>query len=387
MQVQMASVNSIIETGVDKLVSLTKEKGQISMEEAAKELGTSLTVVEEWANFLEEEGIINIQYRFTKPFLVAKKLTRTEITKKAKEFEGKKEGFVRRAEGTLTFLENEASKLKEVKSEVDKLKKDFGLEIDSVRKELGELEECQRRKVQLDKEVNSQSNETEKKISNMSQKITSEIKKYQEIIGEIDKEKLILDTEKRNALSLEENEKMLRQKIEDIKSAISGIDKKIFSESSTIKNAEAHLGRLIGLAERTKKELEEEKAAMEPLLARNEKQQKKISDIQKLIIEKLSKKKTDINKTKSSSEKMKDILDKKMGVVNLIDEVNRERNSLEKELTVLIKKAKSFNLASKSADLEKEMAKMEDKFREVDKKKSLFENQFSKLNSLFKSSK
>ncbi len=37
----MAAISSIIETGVDKLVKLVKERARISMEDAAKELGIS----------------------------------------------------------------------------------------------------------------------------------------------------------------------------------------------------------------------------------------------------------------------------------------------------------------------------------------------------------
>ena len=53
-----------IQTGVDRLVALIKEKEKISIDEAAKTLGVSKINIQEWADFLEEEGIIEIKYGF-----------------------------------------------------------------------------------------------------------------------------------------------------------------------------------------------------------------------------------------------------------------------------------------------------------------------------------
>jgi len=122
----MGLTDSIIETGVDKLVKLVNEKGKVSSFDAAKELGVSNTVVMEWADFLEEEGIISIEYKFTKQFLVPRKLGKKEVQEKAKEFSGKKDVFVRKAEVSLSFLDKEAAKLNSIKEEFDKIKKELG---------------------------------------------------------------------------------------------------------------------------------------------------------------------------------------------------------------------------------------------------------------------
>ncbi len=75
----------LLQTGVDKLVSLIKEKKKISMPQAAKQLGVSQVVVEEWADFLEEEDIISIEYRLATPWLVDKKIKKEEDKKDKKE--------------------------------------------------------------------------------------------------------------------------------------------------------------------------------------------------------------------------------------------------------------------------------------------------------------
>ncbi len=59
-----------ITTSVDSLVNLVKKKGRISVEEASKTLKLSPEVVMEWANFLEEDKIVLIEYKLTTPFLL-----------------------------------------------------------------------------------------------------------------------------------------------------------------------------------------------------------------------------------------------------------------------------------------------------------------------------
>ncbi len=68
----MPGRDSIITTEADALINLLKIKGEISLEEAAKELNMNIKTVEEYANFFEEEGLIKITYRFTTPYLSLK---------------------------------------------------------------------------------------------------------------------------------------------------------------------------------------------------------------------------------------------------------------------------------------------------------------------------
>ena len=181
----MAVINSIIETGVDRLVKLVKERGKIAMKDAAKQLGVGSTVIEEWVGFLEDEGIISVEHSFTKSYLVGRKLSKKEVEIKAKEFSGKKDVFVRKAEVTASFLEKEAEKFKDVKNEFNKFKKDLGFDLGSVRKELDELHKYEKLKINLDKQVQQQREATKKKIGGFSESIAREHKKYQQLLEEL----------------------------------------------------------------------------------------------------------------------------------------------------------------------------------------------------------
>ena len=61
-----------ITTAADMLISLLESTPQVSFKDAAKQLGLSLELVEQMATFLEEEGSIDIRYRFTTPYLSLK---------------------------------------------------------------------------------------------------------------------------------------------------------------------------------------------------------------------------------------------------------------------------------------------------------------------------
>ncbi|MFW6449561.1 MAG: helix-turn-helix domain-containing protein [Nanoarchaeota archaeon] len=82
----MAKKESFIETGVDKLVDLISSKKKISIPEAAKALDVSEDVIQEWADFLEEEDLITIDYSIRTTYLEEKKLDERDVKKKPRNF-------------------------------------------------------------------------------------------------------------------------------------------------------------------------------------------------------------------------------------------------------------------------------------------------------------
>jgi predicted ArsR family transcriptional regulator len=56
-------------TGVDKLIELVREKKRISVPDAAKAMGISMDTVQSWVDFLVEEHLLGIEYKFTTPYI------------------------------------------------------------------------------------------------------------------------------------------------------------------------------------------------------------------------------------------------------------------------------------------------------------------------------
>ena len=58
-----------LETDIDQLLNLLKKEDKLPLEEVASRLNVSMEVVQTWIDFLVEEGIIGVEYKFTKPFV------------------------------------------------------------------------------------------------------------------------------------------------------------------------------------------------------------------------------------------------------------------------------------------------------------------------------
>ena len=380
----MELTGSVIETGVDKLVNLVKERGRIALADAAKELGVSTTVIQEWVDFLEEEGIISVEYKLTKPYLVERKLTRKEVDAKAKEFTSKKEVFVRKAEVSLSFLEKQAGELRTVKGEFDRLKSELGFELGTVREDLKELEKYLQLKEELQKQVEEQKDEARLKIEELARQVEREQKKYQELVAGIRREKEELAKERIEAQSIEESEKIFNKRLVELKSVIGLIEKKVADEDNAIKNSELHIERLNMLIEEMKQRVDEEKAIIDPLIERSKEHERKVLELQERILNKISQKQKNVANVKIITKKVNEFFQKKLAVVNLVDNVNKDRDELEKLLIELIKKAKSFQLSAKSGDVGKQMIDLEKKFNEVDRKKVEFEAELKELSSFIR---
>ncbi len=380
----MPLTTSVIETGVDKLVNLVNLKERIPSADAAKELGVSTAIVMEWADFLEEEGIIKVEYKFTKPFLVARKLAKKDVEEKAKEFSGKKDVFVRKAEVSLSFLERESEKLKSLKDEFDSIKKDLGVDISSVKNELEELKNYEQLKLSLDKKIEDQKIDSMKKLQEITQQILKEKERHQGMLSQIKEEEKILEHDRIEANSLEESEKLVKQKLNDVRSILQEIEAKAKTEEEDIKNVRGHIQNMEVLAKAAEAKIEKERSLIEPLVSQSQAQLEKIKELQQTVISKIESKEKRLGKAKKASKKMNEFFKKKMGVLSLIEKVNKDRNDLEKEFIELIKKAKSFQLSSKSRDIGMEIEGLEKKFKDVDDKKKAFEQDLKKLGVFFK---
>ena len=372
---------SIIETGVDKLVKLVKESGRVAVPDAAKMLNVSTTIIMEWADFLEEEGIISIEYKFTKPFLVERKLTKKEVEAKSKEFETKKDIFVRKAEITLGSLGRQADEFKKVQGEFDSLKKKYGFELDTVKNDLKQLDDYEKQREETINRIFSQKQEAEGRIKSLTRKICMEERKLKSALAHIRKEHGIVVREKLQAKSIEKYEKILAEKLDSVKRLMNSLDRKLKEEDSMIHSSEFKIDSLKKMLQQTRESIKKEKSMIEPLLNESRQHEKKIFDMHKSIVRKIRESRKKSPNAKIVADKINGLFKKKLAAVSLIQKVNDDRNGLQKELIELIKKAKSFQLTSNSAMTAKQMVELENKFKDVDKKKGDFEKEYRKLRS------
>jgi phage antirepressor YoqD-like protein len=65
----MQAKNTLIRTAADELVELVKAQKSISVEDVSKKLGMPITTVQALVDFLVEEKIFGIEYKFTTPYI------------------------------------------------------------------------------------------------------------------------------------------------------------------------------------------------------------------------------------------------------------------------------------------------------------------------------
>ncbi len=67
-----------VKTGADRLLELVKRSKEVAMAAAAKELGVGIQTVEAWANFLEEDGLVTVKYKFTTPYVTVPEVPKAQ---------------------------------------------------------------------------------------------------------------------------------------------------------------------------------------------------------------------------------------------------------------------------------------------------------------------
>jgi chromosome segregation ATPase len=377
-----------IETGVDRLVELINQDKRISIEDAAKKLGISKVVIQEWADFLEEEKIISIEYKFSKTFLVQRRLTHEEVKEKEKEYSTEKDAFVRKVESSLKNLENDSLGLEKMKAEFDMLKKSIGEEMGSVKHEVAQLEKFEYLKKNLDKDIEKQVAEFQEILDKAHKEIDSESKKHQTLIEQIEIEKREVQLKEKRLQSLEEKEKELMARIQNIIDVSKELGRRVSEERGQVAVSENRIMEL----EKAVKEIEggvrNKKDSIQPLLDKAKKHEEQILKVQQDILEKTRQKTEYIRSKVVEGSKVMTNFEKFFGrkteIEALISEIDAEKKDLENQFRMLEKKALAFNLATKSDSVNSHIRELESDLEGISRKKSKFKEDLERLIKLIK---
>lgn len=364
-----------IETGVDKLIRLIEEKKKITVTAAAKQLGVSSVLVQEWADFLEEDKLISIEYSLSKVWLMQRKLSEKEIEKRTKDYTRKKDVFIRKVETTLKSLENETQGFEKMKTEFENLRKQIGGEIDFVKKELDELKHYENLKQNIDKDIELQKKEYQKMITKSQAQIRTEEMHYKNLIAQVETEKKKVNKEKNRIKSLEQRESELESQLKEMKSLIYEIKKEIKTENKSLAVSKSNMEKLEQYVEQvgTKVKVKKHKSII-PLLKMSEEHKSKVINLQNDILEKLKEKKKSIKEISGQQKKVYKNLDtffkKKAKTDTLFHQIDKDRLSLDHEYEALITKAEGFKAITRDANAQKHLQELEESFKKIDQNKS-----------------
>jgi len=376
-----------IETGVDRLVELINQEKKISIDDAAKKLGISKIVIQEWADFLEEEKIISIEYKFNKTFLVERKLTQEEIKIKEKEYSSERDAFVRKIESSLKTLESDSLGFERIKSEFDELKKGVGSELEKVKSEVQQLEKYEYLKKNLDTDIENQVAEFHQVLDQAHKEIEKEQRRHLELIEALEIQKRELQVKEHRLLSLEEKEKELMTRVQSIFDLTKDLDKSIQSERTSISAARNQIYELQNAIKDIERTVLKKRESIQPLLDKAKKHEDQILKLQQDILNKARAKTSEIEgevvKSNKVVQKFEKFFEKKAEVENLIQQIEDEKTELENDFENLKKKALAFNLASKT-DTSTHLKELESNLDNINKKKSKLKEDLEKLIRLIK---
>ena len=376
-----------IETGVDKLVDLINRKKKVSIDEAAKELGVSKDTVQEWADFLEDEGLIGVEDHLSKTYLSERKLSKGEVEKKAKEFSGKKDAFVARVETALSSLQKESEGLGKIKDEFDKLKDAIGTDIDLVKEELAELRHYEDLKKNMDKEILQQRLDYQNLVDQVRKKITEERKKYESFLESIGNENSKLVEAKVELNFLEKKEETLQKRLEALQEVIKGIRRDIDTQNGVIKEAVVKLESKIKDSERIRADMKSRvELEMEPIMKKIKGNEEKVLAVQEALLKKVMAKHKNIDdykfKSTQAADKLKDFFERRSNIQQMIVGLEKDKVEIEKELKSLAQKAQSFHVSVKGGDAKKYIKELQDSLDKIEKRKGGMLTGLGKLTEL-----
>ncbi len=372
-----------IETGVDKLVQLIKETKRITVADAAKKLGVSKTVIQEWADFLQEEKVIDIDYKFTSTWLIEKKMTEEDIKNKKNEFESLKDNFIRKVESSIESVNHETEGLDHIKTEFDKIKKTIGEEYIKVEHEVKELESYENLKRNIDQEIINQQAEFRNSLKQTHSDLLEENKKFQNLIETIKKEEQEIKTEEKEMSELKAREDLIKTKFSEMLVFIDDIHKRIDIGNTKINITKEHVKTLEESANKIEEVLAEKRKMLDPLFDKSREQEEKIVQSQNRLLQKVVENKSKIGKAADEGKKTIDtfklFFEKKAQVEMLLIKIEEDKIRLKAELGNLIKKAKMYDLVSASKSSEKHILELKLAMDKVEEKKEFFKKEIGML--------
>jgi len=376
-----------IQTEVDALVSLINDSGSISAKDAAKRLNVSVQTIMEWASLLDEEGIIKIEYKFTTPYLVKKKISEEQLANVKEYICDEKDILKRKSESALNYLNRLETEVTSLKDVLEDISKNFQSKMASVNNELKDLKNAESEKEMLDKQIIESKQNMIKRIADLNKTLNQEEQEsetlYNLLYTQSDMERALLNIDEEELKLIQTTDKLLDKKLKDIQGEIKK-HSKLNDKSKKSVQTESHLRELEKKYSDLKEKMDNEKNVVEDLIERNKKQEEYIDSIKKDTIMKIEKVDKDLGKkiseTKELPKRLKVLMEKKDKVMQILNGVLYNEKILKEKLAVLIKKSENVNKGY-DENIAKELKELEESLREISNKRGFFE---TKIKDVFK---
>jgi chromosome segregation ATPase len=382
-------VSTSIKTGADKLVELISEKKKVAVDVAAKELGVGKDVVQEWAEFLEEEGVVSLDYSFSKTWIIERKITKDDVIRGAAEISSEKEALVRRIDVAITSLQRDTTGFEDIRKEFAKIQSHIRTEIDTVKEQLSSLEKYDALRKNLDKDVSKQKDAYSELIKSAQEKIKIESEKYEDLKSLISKERKNLEQYSQKMLELrklrtdyERTINTLNESLEHINDVLKDYGKRFQESDKIINNYKTALDRL-------EKELSDRKTGifagkLEDLKSEDEKLVKKQLEIEEHVRKAVNSVQAFIGVNDKVHKSFDGYFSKNISTEKLISEIENDKTDMTKELESMKSKVLEFTIMTSNPEIKSQLKELDDKLKSFERKKLSLRYKIEKLISLIK---
>lgn len=372
-----------ITTGVDNLVSLVADKKKISISEAAKTLGVPRELIEEWTDFLEEKGVIRLEYSFTTPYLHFREADAKTVERNTRMFTTKKESFVRQIDATLQFIEKHAAGLDKVKEQFDKINAELEGKVHAIRDELKELDRFDALKRELGSDLSAQYDQFRKRMEKIEQRIHEREEAYDQLIAGIEREERSLEGRESRLEHLKEMEREMERKFAQMRDQIAKLQSEERKEVAEIENEKSAVARLKLQSQRLKREIDRHRKDLAPLLREYERIEHDTKKARDEVMAGFEEHLRQVELKESQAAKVKETFEKylkqKVDIDILMDRLTSEVAQLESEFRVLRQEAKIITATAKDNHAETLVEKLEKRLEQAFAHKKRFEDNVARL--------
>jgi len=377
----------VVQTGVDRLLELLKSETTLSLKNTALMLGVSVSGVLKWAKMLEEEDLLRIRYKFSTAYLELKD-SEGSASQQKKELQKEKDILDEKLESTLNFLmtlETQVSTLKRMFGDVGD---HFNNNVGKLQQNLKQLSKFQAQKEETDKKILASKNRFSELLQQADKRLGSQksaVKQWYELLySQIIRSGELMKLEQSELRVLEANEKLLEKRLADIRALL---DNSVLEKMA---GSDAEAGKLkktlLQIEKRylqMRNELSAEKAALDKLIAENEKTVTRVENEQKSMIDKIRSSAKDfeitVEELKAAPKKLKMFFDKKSVVEEILNRVHYNETRFKKKLDELMQRSAQLGKETSLEKFKRELSELKADIEDLGLRRSEFAGELQEL--------
>lgn len=369
-----------INTGIDKLVIIIKERKEVSISQAAKELGVSSALIEEWAYFLEEKNFIELDYRLSGTFMTSKDIDKAQIKEKKEKLNVIKKQISEDIKDQSKSFGNVSTELTALKTKAKLFLDKVGSDFAHIKEDILTLKELEDAHDLLNNEIEENDKDLKLRMNNISKLVSKEMERNKSLINEIKKREDEINKNQIEMSKLIFDEKQVIKNLKELDYLSENLKKKAEKKEKEII---VDLRR-INILKEEMKNLEEDmlKQKREIMMLIKEKieKSKKIENFSKKIATKIKNKKKEIDTGIKDSKKIEkeflNFLSHKKEIKNILLSNNK---NIEDDIEKLIEEAKYLDSLSKSSDIKNFAKKIKKDYAILKSKKEKTHKEFTQL--------